>query len=150
MSRRKPTNYTVTIGLYQDRAEPRIKALILEQPSGGYRLTGSKGGGPWDVVQRFTCTFTDADLRAAMVRIETLPSGDSDTPRTNALDMHIQSDAFMDGPQRPSGYELMCDLAAIFERQQAEALALLRELNDALAIPGWLQPRVDAVLDRAE
>jgi hypothetical protein len=33
---------------------------------------------------------------------------------------------------------------------QAEALALLRELNDALAIPGWLQPRVDAVLDRAE
>ena len=31
-----------------------------------------------------------------------------------------------------------------------EALALLRELNDALVIPGWLQPRVDAVLDRAE
>ena len=30
------------------------------------------------------------------------------------------------------------------------ALALLRELNDALVIPGWLQPRVDAVLDRAE
>jgi hypothetical protein len=33
---------------------------------------------------------------------------------------------------------------------ESEALALLRELNDALAIPGWLQPRVDAVLDRAE
>ena len=30
------------------------------------------------------------------------------------------------------------------------AIALLRELNDALKIPGWLQPRVDAVLDRAE
>jgi hypothetical protein len=30
---------------------------------------------------------------------------------------------------------------------ESEALALLRELNDALAIPGWLQPRVDAVLD---
>src|SRR5947207_5764409 len=33
---------------------------------------------------------------------------------------------------------------------ESEALALLRELNDALAIPGYLQPRVDAVLDRAE
>jgi len=40
----------------------------------------------------------------------------------------------------------ICDLALA----HAEALALLRELNDALAIPGWLQPRVDAVLDRAE
>jgi hypothetical protein len=71
----------------------------------------------------------------------------SNTPRTNALDIHIQSDAFMDGPQRPSGYELMRDLATTFECQNTEALALLRELNDALAIPGWLQPRVDAILD---
>ena len=35
-------------------------------------------------------------------------------------------------------------------REQAETLALLCELNDALVIPGWLQPRVDAVLDRYE
>jgi hypothetical protein len=61
----------------------------------------------------------------------------SNTPRTNALDIHIQSDAFMDGPQRPSGYELMRDLATTFECQNTEALALLRELNDALKIPGW-------------
>jgi len=45
---------------------------------------------------------------------------------------------------------------ALFNRIQAaakpnaDALALLRELNDALVIPGCLQPRVDAVLDRAE
>lgn len=31
-----------------------------------------------------------------------------------------------------------------------DALALLRELNDALVIPGWLQSRVDAILDRSE
>jgi len=30
------------------------------------------------------------------------------------------------------------------------ALTLLRELNDGRWIPGWLQPRVDAVLDRVE
>jgi hypothetical protein len=36
---------------------------------------------------------------------------------------------------------------ALNAEQDAEALALLRELNDALVIPGWLQPRVDAVLD---
>jgi hypothetical protein len=35
-------------------------------------------------------------------------------------------------------------------RGEEQALALLRELNDALAIPGEFQPRVDAVLDRAE
>jgi len=29
-------------------------------------------------------------------------------------------------------------------------LALLRELNDGRWIPGWLQPRVDAMLARAE
>lgn len=40
----------------------------------------------------------------------------------------------------------ICDMALV----ASEALALLRELNDALAIPGWLQPRVDALLDRAE
>jgi hypothetical protein len=36
------------------------------------------------------------------------------------------------------------------ELEAPQALALLRELNDALVIPGWLQPRVDAVLDQAD
>ena len=32
----------VEIGLYEDAMTPGIKALILEQGNGGYRLTGGK------------------------------------------------------------------------------------------------------------
>ena len=73
--RRKVTNYEVEIGLYQDRMTPSIQCLILEQPSGGYRIAGGKGCGTWDVVRRFKCSFTSADLAAAMAKIQS--SGDS-------------------------------------------------------------------------
>jgi hypothetical protein len=41
-------------------------------------------------------------------------------------------------------------IGALQRPESAEALALLRELNDALVIPERFQSRVDAVLDRAE
>lgn len=55
----------VEIGLYQDSMSPNIKALVLEQDGGGYRLTGSKGCGQWNLVRTFKCSFTMRELRAA-------------------------------------------------------------------------------------
>ncbi len=69
--RRKVTSYEVEIGLYQDRMTPSIQCLILEQPAGGLRLTNSKGTGTWDKVRRFKCSFTSADLAAAMAKCGT-------------------------------------------------------------------------------
>lgn len=69
MKRRQPINYEVEINLYRDSMTPSIKALILEQPGGGYRLTGGKGCGQWKLEKRFKCSFTSADLAAAMARI---------------------------------------------------------------------------------
>ena len=55
--------HEVEIGLYEDAMTPSIHALILEQDGGGLRLTGSKGCGSWNVIRRFKCRFTVADLR---------------------------------------------------------------------------------------
>jgi hypothetical protein len=57
--------YEVEIGLYEDAMTPSIHALILEQPGGGLRLTGGKGCGSWNIVRRFKCSLTVADLRCA-------------------------------------------------------------------------------------
>lgn len=51
---------------------------------------------------------------------------------------------------RPELYGI-CEAVWLAAVASSEALALLRELNDALLpIPDALQARVDAVLDRAE
>jgi hypothetical protein len=52
--------------------------------------------------------------------------------------------------QEPLDFAASVTLLRKARKDLTEALALLRELNDELKIPGWLQPRVDAVLDRAE
>jgi hypothetical protein len=57
--------YEVEIGLYEDSMTPSIHALILEQPGGGIRLSGGKGCGSWNIVRRFKCSLTVADLRRA-------------------------------------------------------------------------------------
>ena len=58
--------FTVVIGLYQDRMSPKIKALILEDAD--YRLTSGKGCGTWDLVQKFKCSFTNKHLKQAEVK----------------------------------------------------------------------------------
>lgn len=68
---------------------------------------------------------------------------------TNAeLAAKYDSDGWIDIARDFDKAEVDQVIAAL--KLESEALALLRELNDALAIPKGFQPRVDAVLDRAE
>lgn len=74
-------------------------------------------------------------------------------PRTKAFAEEL-SRSYLNGSGK---YGSMREFAVQLERQHTEALALLRELNDALGriggylrISASLQARVDAVLDRAE
>jgi hypothetical protein len=75
----------------------------------------------------------------------------SNTPRTDAAAFKQDDGTIRYSTTTGARLKIVtANFARDLERELAEALALLRELNDALVIPGWLQPRVDAVLDRAE
>lgn len=63
--------YKVTIGLYRDRMTPTFQCLILE--GADLQIGGGSASGTWDLVRKFKCSFTDADLKMAAAEIVEKP-----------------------------------------------------------------------------
>lgn len=51
---------------------------------------------------------------------------------------------------KPLDFATAIDLLHIERKELAEAIALLRELNDELVLPAELQAKMDALLDKAD